>query len=55
VAALIALQDEYRALARQLPNNLEGSKLADRLQAVAKLDLEELRRSSHDAATATAD
>jgi len=42
-AALIALQDEYRAWLDNIPNNLEGSKLADRLQAVAKLDLEELQ------------
>ena len=42
VAALIALQDEYRAWLDNLPDNLEGSKLADKLQAIAELDLEEL-------------
>ncbi len=43
VAALIALQDEYRAWLDNLPDNLEGSRLADKLQAVAELDLEELQ------------
>ena len=43
MAALIALQDEYRAWLHNIPNNLEGSQLDDRLQAVAKLDLEELK------------
>ena len=43
VTALIALQDEYRAWLDSLPDNLEGSRLADKLQAIAELDLEELR------------
>src|SRR5271165_1539714 len=43
VAALIALQDEYRAWLDNIPNNLEGSRLADKLQAIAELDLEELQ------------
>jgi hypothetical protein len=43
VAALIALQDEYRAWLDNLPDNLEGSRLADKLQAIADLDLEELQ------------
>jgi hypothetical protein len=43
VAALTALQDEYRAWLDNLPNNLEGSRLADKLQAIAALDLEELQ------------
>jgi hypothetical protein len=43
VAALIALQDQYRAWLDNLPDNLEGSRLADKLQAMAELDLEELR------------
>ena len=43
VAALIALQDEYRAWLDNLPDNLEGSRLADKLQAIAELDLEELQ------------
>jgi hypothetical protein len=42
VAALIALQDEYCAWLDNLPDNLEGSRLADKLQAIADLDLEEL-------------
>ena len=43
VAALIALQEEYRAWLDNLPDNLEASRLADKLQAIAELDLEELR------------
>ena len=42
VATLIALQDEYRAWLDNLPTSLEGSRLADKLQAIAELDLEEL-------------
>jgi hypothetical protein len=42
VATLIALQDEYCAWLDNLPLSLEGSRLADKLQAVAELDLEEL-------------
>ncbi len=42
VAALIDLQDEYRAGLDTLPANLEGSRLAEKLQAIAELDLEEL-------------
>ena len=40
MAALIALQDEYRAWLDK--DNLEGSRLADKLQVIADLDLEEL-------------
>ena len=43
VAALVDLQEEYRAWLDNIPNNLEGSKLADKLQAIAELDLEELQ------------
>jgi hypothetical protein len=43
VAALTALQDEYRAWLDNLPDNLEASRLADKLQAIAELDLEELQ------------
>jgi hypothetical protein len=43
VAALINLQDEYRAWLDNLPSNLEGSRLAEKLQAIAELDLEELQ------------
>ena len=43
VATLIALQDEYRAWLDNLPASLEGSRLAEKLQAIAELDLEELQ------------
>jgi hypothetical protein len=43
VAPLIALQNEYRTWFDNLPDNLEGSRLADKLQAIAKLDPEELQ------------
>ena len=43
MAAVIALQDEYRAWLDNIPNNLEGSKLADKLQTIVELDLEELQ------------
>ena len=43
VAALIALQDEYRAWLDNLPASLESSRLAEQLHAVAELDLEELQ------------
>jgi hypothetical protein len=42
VAALLALQDEYRAWLDSLPANLEGSRTAEKLQTIAELDLEEL-------------
>jgi hypothetical protein len=43
VATLVALQEEYRAWFDNLPANLEGSRLADKLQAISELDLEELQ------------
>ena len=43
VAALVNLQDEYRAWRDNLPPNLEGSRLAEKLQAIAELDLAELQ------------
>ena len=43
VAALIDLQDEYRAWLDNLPASLEGSRLAEKLQAIVELDLEELQ------------
>jgi len=43
VAALIDLQDEYRAWLDKLPASLDGSGLAEKLQAIAELDLEELQ------------
>jgi hypothetical protein len=43
VAALVDLQDEYRTWLDNLPANLEGSGLADKLQAIVDFDLDELR------------
>ena len=43
VAALVNLQEEYRAWLDNLPPNLESSPLAHKLQAIAELDLEELQ------------
>ena len=43
---LIALQEEYRAWLDNLPASLEGSRLADKLQTIAELDLEELRSTA---------
>ena len=42
-ATLMRLQDEYRAWLDNLPASLEGSRLAEKLQAIAELDLEELQ------------
>ena len=43
VAALIDLQDDYRVWLDNLPENLEGSKLAEKLQAITEIDLDELQ------------
>jgi len=43
VAVLIDLQDQYRAWLDNLPASLEASRLAEKLQAIAELDLEELQ------------
>jgi hypothetical protein len=43
VATLIELQDEYRAWLDNLPASLESSRLAEKLQAIAEIDLEELQ------------
>jgi hypothetical protein len=43
VAILIDLQDQYRAWLDNLPASLDGSRLADKLQAIVELDLEELQ------------
>ena len=43
MAALVNLQEEYRAWLDNLPPNLESSPLAHKLQAIAELDLEELQ------------
>jgi hypothetical protein len=42
VAALLALQDEYRTWFDNLPANLEGARTAEKLQAIVELDLDEL-------------
>ena len=42
VAALVALQDEYRAWLDRLPENLAESRTAEKLQAIVDLDLDEL-------------
>ena len=42
VATLVRLQGEYRAWLDNLPPNLESSALADKLQTIVELDLEEL-------------
>src|ERR1700675_1210079 len=43
VAALVDLQEEYRSWLENLPQNLEASRLADKLQAIVGLALEELQ------------
>ena len=42
VAALVDLQDQYRAWLDNLPASLEDSRLAEKLHAITELDLEEL-------------
>jgi hypothetical protein len=42
VAALVALQDEYRAWLDRLPQSLEGSATAEKLQAITEIELDEL-------------
>jgi hypothetical protein len=41
-AVVCALQDDYRAWLDNLPENLSALRLADKLQAITELDLEEL-------------
>jgi len=43
VAALIELQDEYRAWLDSLPASLESSRLAEKLNTIVEFDLEELQ------------
>ena len=43
VAALVDLQGEYRTWLDNLPQSLESAKLADKLQTIVELDLEELQ------------
>jgi hypothetical protein len=38
----VALQDEYRAWLERLPESLEGSATAEKLQAITEIDLDEL-------------
>ena len=40
---MIALQDEYRAWLDNLPTSLEGSRPAEKLQAITELHLEQLQ------------
>jgi len=42
VAALVALQDEYRAWLDRLPESLAESRTAEKLQAITEIDLDEL-------------
>jgi len=42
VTALLDLQEEYRAWLDRLPESLEGSRTAEKLQAIAEIDLDEL-------------
>ena len=43
VTTLVELQDQYRDWLDNLPASLESSRLAEKLQAIAELDLEELQ------------
>jgi len=43
VATLLAVQQEYRSWFENLPANLEGSRLAEKLEAICELDLQELQ------------
>jgi len=43
VTTLVELQDQYRDWLDNLPASLENSRLADKLQAIVELDLEELQ------------
>jgi len=43
VATLLDLQEDYRAWLDSLPANLEASRLAEKLQAIVELDLDELQ------------
>jgi hypothetical protein len=43
VTTLVELQDQYRDWLYNLPASLENSRLAEKLQAIVELDLEELQ------------
>jgi hypothetical protein len=42
VATLVAILDEYRAWLDRLPESLEGSPTAEKLQAITEIELDEL-------------
>ena len=42
LTALLDLQEEYRAWLDRMPESLEGSPTAEKLQAIAEIDLDEL-------------
>jgi len=42
VAALVALQEEYRLWLDNLPESLAGSRTAEKLHAITEIDLDEL-------------
>ena len=43
VSTLVAVQEAYRGWLDNLPANFEGSRLAEKLQAICEIDLEELQ------------
>jgi broad specificity phosphatase PhoE len=43
VATLVELQQEYAAWLDSLPEGLEGSRTAEKLEAITELDLDELQ------------
>lgn len=43
LSTLVAVQEEYRGWLDNLPANFEGSPLAEKLQAICEIDLEELQ------------
>ena len=51
MATLIDLQEDYRAWLENLPANLEGSRLAEKLQAITEINLHELQAIDPRAAT----
>jgi hypothetical protein len=55
VARLIALQDEYRAWLDNLPDSLEGSRLAEKLQVITEFDSRSCTQSTYRVVTAATD
>ena len=43
IGTLVDLQDDYRAWLDSPPANLEGSRLAEKLEAITEIDLDELQ------------